>query len=153
MAKMLDTLVDNYVQMNSQAIFVQNVDDKYRSLYIEATKNELTQKIYDEIKSEVRENAVKDAEKEIDQKAGLKRIDEFKKLMVQGFFVAIFVGLFVNQLTDAIGFLKGTITIESIWTTVIIALVFFLICVGIFTWLFATELIKLLKREKNDENN
>ena len=105
--------------------------------------------IYEEVKEDIRDAAVKEAEEIIDEKAGLKRIDEFKKLMINGFIVAAFVGLLVNQLTNIIGFYKGSVSIATIMPTVIISAILFVICISIFTWLFLNELLRLLKKHKN----
>lgn len=132
--------------MQDKALFLPDVEEQYKSVYIEATKERLIKEIYDEIKMEILDEAIKDAEHTINEKAGIKRIDEFKKIMIEGFIVAIFVGLFVNQSTDFIGFFKGSVVLGSIWPTIFLAMLFFAICICIFGWLFISELIKLLKK-------
>jgi hypothetical protein len=153
MSQKLDTLVDNYLELQDQHVFQNDVDKSNREMYVNATKKVIKDEIYNEVKNEVREAAVIEAGHIIDEKAGLKRIDEFKKLMLDGFIVAIFVGLFVNQVTDFIGFYKGNVSLSSIWATVLLALVFLIICIGIFVCRFISELIKLIKKGKDDEGN
>ena len=77
----------------------------------------------------------------------------FKKLALDGFIVAIFVGLFVNQVTEIIGHLKRTSVLVDIKPTIWLAIGFFFICVIIFLWRFLAELVKLIKKEHNDETN
>lgn len=153
MSDKLKTLIDNYIALQDKNVFLPQIDEKNKVEYVEATKKKLYDTIYDEIKTEIRDEAVKEAEATINKRVGLKRISESKKLMLDGFIVAICVGLFVNQFTDFIGFFKGSVTLKSIWPTVVIASVFLIICILIFLWLFATELIKLVKKEYDDEND
>jgi hypothetical protein len=153
MSEKLEILVDKYMSLQEDKVFNSGVEEQYKSVYIDATKKRLIQEIYDEVKEEVRDAAVLEAQHIIDDKAGMKRIDEFRKLMLDGFLVAIFVGLFVNQFTDFIGYFKGSVTLDSVWSTIFIACAFFIICIGIFGWVFITELIKLIKKGKNDETD
>lgn len=149
MSDKLKTLIDNYVALQDENVFLPGVNEEYKSEYVEATKEKLYDTIYEEIKAEVRDEAVREAEHTINKKAGLKKIDEFKKLTFDGFIVAIFVGLFVNQATDFIGFFKGSVSLSSVWPTIFVACVFLTVCIVIFFWLFATELIKLVKKGEN----
>ncbi len=150
MSEKLDRLVDNYLELQDKNVFQENVEECNREIYVNATKEKMKKDIYDEIKGELRDKAVSEAEQLIEEKAGARRISEFRKLMIDGFVVAIFVGLFVNQTTDLIGYYKGSVTLNSIWPTAFIAFVFILICIGIFAWKFISELIKLLGKGKND---
>ena len=119
MATSLDNLIDNYVQLKKDILF-SKVNDEDLALFIDMTKKELKREIREEIEEEVKERALKKAQNEIEEKAGLRRIAEFKKLALDGFIVAI-----------------G----------------FFFICVIIFLWRFLAELVKLIKKEHNDETN
>ena len=140
MATSLDNLIDNYVQLKKDILF-SKVNDEDLALFIDMTKKELKREIREEIEEEVKE------------KAGLRRIAEFKKLALDGFIVAIFVGLFVNQVTEIIGHLKRTSVLVDIKPTIWLAIGFFFICVIIFLWRFLAELVKLIKKEHNDETN
>ncbi|MDY2997808.1 MAG: hypothetical protein SOU16_10960 [Faecalimonas sp.] len=153
MSEKLDTLVDNYLKLQDKNVFQENIEEHEREIYVNAAKEKMKKEIYDEITGELREKAVLEAEHIINEKAGLKRISEFKKLMFDGFVVAIFVGLFVNQTTDIIGYYKGSITLNSIWPTVLIAFILIFICICFFAWRFISEFIKLLKKEKKDETD
>lgn len=146
MSDKLNTLVDKYISLQDPQVFLQNIDKDEKAEYVNAIKKQLIDSIYEEVKEDIRDNSVREAEEIIEEKAGLKRIDEFKKLMINGFIVAAFVGLLVNQLTDIIGYYKGSVTISSIMPTIIISAILFIICIGIFTWLFFNELLRLLKK-------
>lgn len=152
MATSLDNLIDNYVQLKKDILF-SKVNDEDLALFIDMTKKELKREIREEIEEEVKERALKKAQDEIEEKAGLRRIAEFKKLALDGFIVAIFVGLFVNQATEIIGHLKRTSVLVDIKPTIWLAIGFFFICVIIFLWRFLAELVKLIKKEHNDETN
>ena len=149
MSETLETLIDNYISQ-SDRLFKENVVPDEKERFKEAVKAVMTEKIYDEIRQEVKDEALADAEEIIEKKAGLKRIKKFRKLTVDGLIVAFFVGLLVNQSTDIIGYLKGSFQTQNIWNTVWISLALLLICVGIFGWLFISELIKLLGKEKDE---
>ena len=153
MANNLETLIETVIALQDKKIFLAKVDEQYKAEYVKATKEKLYDRIYEEIKSEVREEAIKEAEKVINKRAELKKIDEFKKLMIEGFFAAIFVGLFVNQCTDIIGFFKGNVSLVSVWPTVFIAAGFLLLCIIIFGGLFVVELIKTIKKEYSDASD
>lgn len=150
MSNNLKTLIEKYIVLQDKKVFLSGVDEQYKTEYVEAVKEKLYDTIYEEIKFEVRDEAIKKAEKVINKRAELKKIDEFKKLMIEGFLVAIFVGLFVNQCTDIIGFFKGNVLLNSVWPTVFIAAGFFLLCVIIFGGLFVVELVKTIKEEYSD---
>ena len=150
MSETLETLIDKYLDLKESVIFRDNAVPDDKELYVNAIKKQLTDKIYNEVRKEVRDEALADADELIEKKAGVKRIEEFKKLTINGLIVAFFVGLLVNQSTDIIGYFKGSFETQNIWYTVVITAVLFLICAGISLWLFISELIKMLRKEKNE---
>lgn len=150
MSAKLDTLIDNYIKLKKETI-LQEVEEEEIALFIDSTKKQLKKEIQEEIEVELKEEVLREAQNEIEKKAGLKRIEEFRKLAIDGFAVAVFVGLFVNQTTELIGYFKGTAVLNSMVLTLVFAFIFILICIGIFVWKFLQEFIKLLKKEYNDE--
>ena len=135
MSETLETLIDKYIDLQDDVVFRDNAVPEDKEAYVKA-----------------RDDAVKDASELIEKKAGIKRIKEFKKLAIDGLIVAFFVGLLVNQFTDIIGFFKGSFQTQNIWSTVGITIVLLLICLGIFLYLFISELLKMLGKEKNETN-
>ena len=105
----------------------------------------------DKLKEEVRDQAVIDAEDILEKKAGLRRIEELRELVFEGFFAAIFVGLLVNQLTDLIGCLKGSMSLSFVWPTALTVVLLLIICIAVYFWLFASELTQLVKKEYRHE--
>lgn len=150
MSNTLETLLDKYLKLEEKILFRENAVPNEKEAYVDAIKKQLSDKIYAEIKQEILESVLADAEEIIEKKAGLKRIEEFKKLSIDGLIVAFFVGLLVNQSTDIIGYFKGSFFTNNIWLTVGVAVVLLLICVGIFVGLFISELIKLLRKDKHE---
>ena len=150
MSNTLETLLDKYLKLEEKILFRENAVPNEKEANVDAIKKQLSDKIYAEIKQEILESVLADAEEIIEKKAGLKRIEEFKKLSIDGLIVAFFVGLLVNQSTDIIGYFKGSFSTNNIWLTVEVAIVLLLICVGIFVGLFISELIKLLRKDKHE---
>ena len=148
MSETLKTVLDKYIESQNKVVFRENAVPEDKDGYVDAIKKSLTDKIYDEIRAEVRDEALADASKIIEEKAGLKRIDEFKKLAINGVIVAFFVGLLVNQSTDIIGYWKGSFQASNIWITVGIAVALLVICIIIFAYMFISELIKMLRKDK-----
>lgn len=152
MSETLKIVIDKYIDSQNKVVFRDNAVPEDKDGYVDAIKKNLTDKIYNEIRKEVRDEALADASKIIEEKAGLKRIEEFKKLAINGLIVAFFVGLLVNQSTDIIGYIKGSFLTSNIWLTVQIAVALLVICIIIFAWMFISELIKMLRKDKNEEN-
>ena len=152
MSETLKIVIDKYIESQNKVVFRDNAVPEDKEGYVDAIKKNLTDKIYNEIRKEVRDEALADASKIIEEKAGLKRIEEFKKLAINGLIVAFFVGLLVNQSTDIIGYIKGSFLTSNIWLTVQIAVALLVICIIIFAWMFISELIKMLRKDKNEAN-
>lgn len=96
----------------------------------------------------MRDDAIQKADKIIEKKADKKRINEFRRLTIDGLIVAFFVGLLVNQVTDIIGYLKGCFEMPNIKITMIFSVGLLIICIVIISWLFISEVIKMLEKEK-----
>lgn len=147
MSKQLDHILDNYINKKSNEELGLEEDSECQRI-LDAAKEQIKTTIYDEITAEVRDKALREAEVLIEQKANMRKLNEYKKLAVEGFMLAFIVGLLVNQITDIIGFYKGSLDIESIGSTIWISLVLMLICVCIFIYIFLKTLINLWKEVK-----
>lgn len=145
MSKALDTLIDKYINMENLRVFKEDIAPEDTEAYIKAVKCQLKDQIYKEVCEEVREEALEEAEKITEKKARQKRIEEFRKLTVDGLIVAFFVGLLVNQSTDIIGYFKGSFITPNIGITVVIAVVIFLVCVGLCGFWFISEILRLIE--------
>lgn len=149
MSKQLDTIIDNYIKVKD--IQLENTEDERREI-LEAAKQELKRKIYKEIKEEVKDEACREAARDIENMAELRRINDFRKLAVDGLVVAFFVGLLVNQCTDLIGYFKGSVTLDNVYHTIILCIVFLVVCILVFGSVFVSSLIRMLKEKKNASN-
>lgn len=152
MSKELSKVLDNYISSKECEILKDEASEEEREMLIGAVKDKIEKIIYEEIKDEVRNQAIADAEKEINKRVGMKRIREYKNLILTGIIVAFFVGLLVNQVTDIIALCKGSVTLENIGITIIIIFVIIVICIFIAIGLFLSEIIKMLESE-NDEKD
>ena len=150
MSEKLDSLVEKYASFNSEKILNQDAPQDAKEEYFAAVKHTLKKQIYEEIEIEVRDKAVATAQKEIERLADQKRIDEYKKLMFEGFLVAFFVGLLVNQSTNIIEYLKELLEFPKIGSTLIIIIVLLVVCGVIYCYRFISELIRMLKSNESN---
>lgn len=77
MSNTLETLLDKYLKLEEKILFRENAVPNEKEAYVDAIKKQLSDKIYAEIKQEILESVLADAEEIIEKKAGLKRIEEF----------------------------------------------------------------------------
>lgn len=153
MAEKLDTLIEKYVTANSQEVFKDEANEENKAIYLEAAKIRIRQEIYDEVRAEVKDSAIAEAEKDISERTEFRKIDELKKLMSQGFIVAFIVGLLINQVTDLVGIVKGSYGIEYATKTIWWTLGLLAVCITVYGWLFISEFLKLLNKWMNNETN
>lgn len=116
MGKKLDNLVDLVISKNDD---YSNLEDGNKLL----VKRKLKSEILYEIKQEVKEIAIEEAKKDIDDYMTKKKLKDYKELTILGLTIAFIIGLSVNQFTDVIGFYKKLIDKEpvvSILTAIII---------------------------------
>lgn len=73
--------------------------------------------------------------------------------MWEGFIIAFFVGLSVNQATDIISFYKGASSLPSIGATVIITLILIAISIGVYVYTFLSNVLALIKDWKDEKQN
>lgn len=148
MSETLETLVDNYIKLKEDVVLKESAGIKDKEEYTASVKKSLLSQIYTEVENEVRDDAIQKADKIIEKKADKKRINEFRRLTIDGLIVAFFVGLLVNQVTDIIGYLKECFEMPNIKITMIFSVVLLIICIVIISWLFISEVIKMLEKEK-----
>ena len=115
MGKKLDSLVDLVISKNDD---YSNLEDGNKLL----VKKNLKSEILYEIKQEVKENAIEEAKKDIDDYMTKKKLKDYKELTILGLIIAFIIGLSVNQLTDVIGFYKKLIYKEP-WVSILTAII------------------------------
>lgn len=152
--KELDKLLDAVMNEKSDLID-KEADDGDREELIEALREKKRTEIIREIRTEYKNELKKEVDLEVQEELNQKKINDIKELMWSGFLLAFVVGLAVNQVTDIIGYLKGQITMESIWSTVAITGVLLLVCIVAYLYSFFSHAIRLLKsdKKKNEDLN
>ena len=145
MSETLNKVTNYYISTKHDRVFKTDIGDIPPAEYENALKKDLINRIYDEISEEIYDDVVNEANKSIEKIETIKKIQEYKKITVEGFLVAFFVGLLVNQVTDVIGYFKGTVQVSDIWPTIVISVILLIVCTGFFIFMFLSEIIKLLK--------
>lgn len=98
----------------------------------DAVTKELYNNIYAEIQDEVLNNYAGTIEAQMYKDLRTVRIREFKELAFSGLFLALAVGLLVNQLTDVLGVFKGTVLESVLYLTIVFSIILAFISGGIF---------------------
>ena len=145
----LDRVLDTLMDAKRASIEGRTSKEEENEL-IDALKEKKKAQIIEEIKATYREEIFKEAEEKLKKKTHKKKIDELRELMWNGFILAFVVGLAVNQVTDVIGYYKGSVALEKIWPTSIIIAILLVICVLFYFYYFMRNALSLVN-EKNDE--
>lgn len=130
MGKKLDSLVDLVISKNDD---YSNLEDGNKLL----VKKNLKSEILYEIKQEVKENAIEEAKKDIDDYMTKKKLKDYKELTILGLIIAFIIGLSVNQLTDVIAFYKKLIDKEPV-----VSIAFAIIIAAIAIYLIFKHILK-----------
>ncbi len=130
MGKKLDSLVDLVISKNDD---YSNLEDGNKLL----VKRKLKSEILYEIKQEVKENAIEEAKKDIDDYMTKKKLKDYKELTIFGLIIAFIIGLSVNQFTEVIGFYKKLIDNEPC-----VSITFAIIIVAIAIYLIFKHILK-----------
>jgi len=154
MAKKLDNVIEVFVNENYKNKFKASVKQEEKEQILSLAKEKTRNELLDEIREELTPDIKKEVIRSYEDKNRKKQISNMKKLLTEGFFLAIFVGLFVNQATEIIDFYKGeNVTIGK---TVIISAILFGICLIIVGFFFIKEFLRIynnyMKGSSNNEN-
>lgn len=109
--------------------------------------NRLYDKVYSEIEDEVITRYTGAVKARVVKDLSNNRIKDYKELAFSGLFLALAVGLLVNQLTELIGIIKGTVSVQYLCITVGISIIFAFISGMIFANGFSLKLKELIKRK------
>ena len=78
----------------------KNIDeDEEAKFSFEAARDKTAKEIYQEIRSEVRQEEIDKAQEEIENEKLIHKIKELRTLTIIGIIIAFFVGMAVNQVT------------------------------------------------------
>ena len=145
--KELDKLLDTVMNEKSDLIN-KAADNSDKEELIEALREKKRAEIIQEIRSEYKNELKNEVDLEVQETINQQKIKDIKELMWSGFLLAFVVGLTVNQFTDIISYLKGKITMEFVWSTVIITGVLLLICIAAYLYSFFNHAIRILNSDK-----
>ena len=122
----------------------KNIDeDEEAKFSFEAARDKTAKEIYQEIRSEVRQEEIDKAQEEIENQKLIHKIKELRTLTIIGIIIAFFVGMAVNQVTGLfvlLDFFKkwyGMLIILAISIVIVMSIINY--------W--------ILKEEKNERNN
>ena len=149
----LDKIIDLAIRYKAD-VFSENISECNKNEFVEALKKQKKQEIIDEVKQmhiqEIMECAEIARKKEINR----QKIVELQKLMWSGFFLAFIVGLAVNQATDIIGYYKGSVTLNEIWSTVALTGILIFVCIIAYIYTLVKQMIGLFSdNEKKERKN
>ncbi|WMI80885.1 hypothetical protein [Anaerotignum sp. MB30-C6] len=154
MSKKLNEIVDKLLSTNTEATEAlkkaHDVDKNGLTIgeILGAAKETIIREIYDEIKEEVCEDAILAAEIKMNEKVKIKQIKEMNALAITGLLLALIVGILVNQVTEIIMFLKGSLENGGLIPTIIIAILFLVAALIITFGLIIRNILDILQKGK-----
>lgn len=143
----LDKLLDAVMKQKEELISEQVTDADKNEMIIALREKKKTE-IVNEIKQEYKQQLKEEVDIEAEQKLHQQKIDDLKSLMWSGFFLAFLVGMAVNQVTEFIGFYKGTVQMNSVRSTVVLSLIFIAICIVAYLLSFLNNALSIIKKWK-----
>ncbi|MDE6314057.1 MAG: hypothetical protein K2M46_10670 [Lachnospiraceae bacterium] len=149
MAKTLEKLLDDFVESRHMEIEAGTEKDEYNALMKTAVKDKLRNDIMKEIQAEYEQEIIKKVKKDIAVSEQKRKLKELQDVLWSGFLIAFIVGLLVNQATDVISFLKGTLNTTSITSTIWICLVLLAVCLITYAWIFISKVLNFMQEIKN----
>lgn len=135
---------------SKEELIKREVSDEERKELILSLREKKKDEIIKEIKKEYKEELLREIHVEKQKERDRQKLEDFQGLMWNGFFLAFFVGLAVNQVTDIIGYYKGTVTVKQIWLTTMIAAVLCTACLIAYLYTFCRKAITMYNDWKKD---
>ena len=146
----LDKILDTIMALNAELIRQEAPNEDKKEL-LAALRESKKRQIISEIRNEYKQEIISDANEEIAKKVNRQKLREIKSLILNGFILAFIVGLAVNQVTELLGFWKGTVTNGSREMTILFTIVFMFICLITYSFLFISKAISLFDELKKDK--
>lgn len=144
--KILDTVMELKIGLIQEEAPNQDKDE-----IIAALREKKKKEIIAEIREEYKQEIIADANAQMTKDANREKLKEIRSLMWNGFCLAFIVGLAVNQVTEILGFLKGTITTGNLKMTIGFSAIFLLICLLAYIFSFISKAISLFDELKNNK--
>ena len=145
--KELDKMLDALMRAKEQTI-VKTAPEEDKEELIGALREQMKNKIIQEVMEEYKEQIIAEANLEIEKRKQQHKVKELRSLMWNGFVVAFVVGLSVNQITDIIGYYKGSVQLTALWPTIIITVILVAICIVLYLYSFLKDALNILSDNK-----
>lgn len=151
MGKILTETIERALLLEKNFKDVDLNKDKNSKKIFESARNALIAEIIKEIKVEEKNKIVEDAQEKIENERLINKIKDFKILTITSVFIAFFIGMAVNQITNFLclfDFFKK-------WYGMFIIFGFSVFIIAIIIlYIILKEFVKyLLKRGKNERDN
>lgn len=144
MLQKYDESISSKTTPEDREILFEELRDRFKQRVIDEVLKDYKQEIMASVNTEVNEK--------IQQALHKQKIESLRSLMLNGFILAFIVGLTVNQITDIIGYYKGSVSLTTLLPTWILIIVFFTLSIGFYLYAFVTEGLKLLKQKKQGKS-
>lgn len=118
--------------------------------FINALRESKKQQIIEEIRVEYKKEIEEEIQKELESDRNREKLHEIKSLLWNGFFLAFFVGLAVNQVTEILSFLKELKSDQELFYTILLSGVFLGVCVLMYAYSFLKSALKIFDEWKKD---
>lgn len=139
-------MIESYIAVKEKDL--ETIPESDREEYLELLREKIKKMVVEEVKQEYKAQVMADAESDIQQRISDNRISQLKNLMWNGFLIAFLVGLAVNQITDLIGYWKGSVSLSSLMPTLIITVILVAICMGLYFYNMIKETVDIYKKIK-----
>lgn len=140
----LDQVINEFVDKHAHQI--NQASGETEQEFTEWIKCGIRQKIEEEIKQKYTEEIVQNAKEEINKQKEKERISALRKLLIEGFVVAFFVGILVNQVTNLIAYYWGNDCSVNVKVAWIISFISLGIAVLLYLILFVKEVKELANK-------
>lgn len=126
-------------------------NSKELELVCQLAEEQLYQRTRSEIIKDLTETEIKQINKQVKQEASRLKAKSVSHLLIESGFLALLIGLFVNQLTNGINILIPTKN-QAPWTAILCAIIFVLIIL-VYACLVLSSIAKLLNLGDTNDSN
>ncbi len=140
------------VMKSKDDLIREEISEADRDELIASLRETMKKKIVEEVKEQYKQEIIEEANDEMTKAANRQKLKEIKSVMWNGFLLAFVVGLVVNQVTDLVGFWKGTVSAGDLGKTIILVIVLLAVCLLLYGYSFLASAISLFDDIKKDKN-
>lgn len=144
--RLIHSYVMTCMDMNTGSKNIEDID------YMrECAEKDLYNLTRSEIIKDLTETEIKQINKQVKQEATRLKAESVSHLLIESGFLALLIGLFVNQLTNGINILIPTEN-QASWTAILCAIIFVLIIL-VYACLVLSSIAKLLNLGDTNDSN